>query len=82
MAHLGAAASVLDYPSDNTGPTLYVDKIVKQPLNYENGHIVVPDGAGLGVEPDEMALQAAAAAFDWGFGSDFRGLIDRTPASN
>jgi len=80
VAHLGATASVLDYPSDNTGPMLYVDHIVKQPLPYENGYLIVPDGVGLGVEPDETVLQSREKPFDWGFGSDFRGLIDRTPS--
>jgi muconate cycloisomerase len=35
----------------------YLDDIVKQPFGYDNGHLVVPDGPGLGIEVDEAKLQ-------------------------
>ncbi|MEZ4835801.1 MAG: mandelate racemase/muconate lactonizing enzyme family protein [Caldilineaceae bacterium] len=81
VAHLGAAARVLDYPSDNTGPHLYLKDVVKSPLRYENSHIVVPEGPGLGLEVDEDLLQELTAGAAWTFGTDLAGVLDRTPAN-
>ena len=78
VAHLGAVARVLDYPSDNTGPELYTADVVKEPLHYENGHLVVPDGVGLGVEVDEVLLEQRATTITSTFGTNLVGLLDRT----
>jgi muconate cycloisomerase len=80
VAHLGAVARVLDYPSDNTGPELYIDDIVKTPLTYEDGDLLVPQGVGLGLEVDETRLAAKTAETDFNnpFGTDLSGLLDRT----
>lgn len=81
VAHLGAAARILDYPSDNTGPHLYTKDVVKAPVLYEHSHLVVPEGPGLGVEVDEEALHAMTAEAEWTFGLDLAGVLDRTPAN-
>jgi muconate cycloisomerase len=78
VAHLGAAARILDYPSDNTGPQLYTDDVVRQPLTYENGFLLVPEGVGLGIEVDETKLAAKVAPLENPFGTDLAGLLDRT----
>ncbi len=78
VAHLGATARVLDYPSDNTGPELYTGDVVKEPLRYEQGHLVVPDGIGLGVEIDENLLHERTTTITSTFGTDLVGLLDRT----
>ena len=78
VAHLGATARVLDYPSDNTGPELYTADVVKEPLQYENGYLVVPDGPGLGVEVDENLLKERTTTISSTFGTDLVGLLDRT----
>lgn len=39
------------------GPLLLKDDIVVNPLNYQNGHVSLPQGPGLGVEIDEDKLQ-------------------------
>jgi L-alanine-DL-glutamate epimerase-like enolase superfamily enzyme len=78
VAHLGAAARVLDYPSDNTGPELYTDDVVKRPLTYENGYLIVPEGVGLGLEVDEKKLTAQVTQLNNPFGTDLAGLLDRT----
>ncbi|HLA42971.1 MAG TPA: enolase C-terminal domain-like protein, partial [Aggregatilineales bacterium] len=78
VAHLGAVARVLDYPSDNTGPELYTADVVKEPLRYENGFLLVPDGIGLGVEVDENLLHERAVPLTNTFGTDLVGLLDRT----
>lgn len=79
VAHLAAAARVLDYPGDNTGPQLYTEDVVKTPLHYIQSHLLVPEGPGLGVEIDEAKLAAMTANAEWTFGVDLAGVIDRTP---
>ena len=80
VAHLGAAARVLDYPSDNTGPHLYTHDVVRQQVRYEGGFMFVPDGPGLGVEVDESRLADLAEQASWSFsGKNVIGLRDRIP---
>ena len=54
MAHLGSSLVNLNYTSDPTGPELYIGDIVKNPVQYENGYLLVPgrDLPGLGMELD------------------------------
>lgn len=80
VAHLAAAARILDYPCDNTGPHLYTRDVVKAPVQYENSHLLLPEGPGLGVEVDEEVLQEMTASAEWTFGVDLAGVLDRTPA--
>jgi muconate cycloisomerase len=56
VAHLAAAARILDYPGDNTGPHLYTADVVKAPVEYVNSHLIVPEGPGMGVDVDEAKL--------------------------
>lgn len=79
VAHLAAAARILDYPGDNTGPQLYTDDVVSQSLEYHKSHLIVPDGPGLGLAVDEAKLAAMTANAEWTFGVDLTGVIDRTP---
>lgn len=79
VAHLAAAARVLDYPGDNTGPQLYTDDVVKAPVQYEQSHLLVPTGVGLGLEVDEAKLKEMTANAQWTFGTDLAGVLDRTP---
>jgi muconate cycloisomerase len=81
VAHLGAAARVLDYPCDNTGPRLYVDDVVRAPVRYEGGFLHVPEAPGLGLEVDEARLEALSGAAHWTFGVDLAGVLDRTPST-
>ncbi len=80
VAHLAAAARVLDYPGDNTGPHLYTSDVVKEPVRYENSHLLVPDGPGLGVDVDEAKLAQMTSTAGWTFGTDLAGVVDRTAA--
>ncbi len=77
-AHLGAVARVLNYPSDTTGPELYTDHVVKQPVKYDRGYMIVPEGEGLGVDIDEERLGALSAESSQTFGTNLVGLLDRT----
>ena len=81
VAHLAAAARILDYPGDNTGPHLYTNDVVKTPLRYEKSHLLVPETPGMGVEMDEAKLQAMTASVEWTFGVDLAGILDRTAAN-
>ena len=57
-AHLAAAVPNIDFPCYPAGPLVYYEQIVKERVGYEEGHIIVPDGPGLGVELDEERLAA------------------------
>jgi muconate cycloisomerase len=81
VAHLGAAARVLDYPCDNTGPRLYVDDVVAEPVRYSAGYLHVPAGPGLGMQVDAARVEALSGAAQWTFGVDLAGVLDRTPST-
>ena len=81
VAHLAAAARVLDFPSDSTGPRLYTKDVVKAPVQYIDSHLIVPEKPGLGVEVDEQVLRQMSADAHWTFGLDLAGVLDRTPAN-
>lgn len=51
-AHLFAALPQLDLGCELVGPLLLADEILVEPLEYERGDLVVPQGPGLGVEVD------------------------------
>ena len=53
QAHLGAAVPNLDYPCDPAGARLYQKDVVKKRVQYKEGHLIVPEGPGLGMELDE-----------------------------
>ena len=57
-AHLAAALPNIHYPCYPAGPVVYAEQIVKERVRYEAGHLIVPDGPGLGVEIDEDRLRA------------------------
>ncbi len=79
IAHLGAAARVLDYPSDSTGPKLYTREVVKLPVHFEAGFLLVPEGQGLGVEVDEELLAELSRQAQWTFGTSVTATLDRAP---
>jgi len=81
VAHLAAAARVLDYPCDNTGPRLYVDDVVAEPVRYTDGYLHVPDGPGLGMQVDAARVEQLSGAAQWTFGVDLAGVLDRTPST-
>ncbi len=56
--HLVAATPNVDYPCYPSGPLVYQEQICHERVKYEEGHIIVPDGPGLGVEIDEERLKA------------------------
>jgi muconate cycloisomerase len=58
QAMFGSVVKNLDYPGDPTGGQLYERDYVKEPVRYEKGYLIVPDGPGLGMEIDEEKLAA------------------------
>ncbi|SFK80253.1 muconate cycloisomerase [Paenibacillus sp. 1_12] len=80
MAHLGSSLINLNYTSDPTGPELYIGDIVKNPVKYENGYLIVPgrDLPGLGMELDwNLIEQYRVDDLSWGTISVHQ-LQDRT----
>ncbi len=60
QAHVGAVAVRLDYASDPVGPSLYQADVTREPVCFESGSLMVPDGMGLGVEVDRARVEAIA----------------------
>lgn len=61
--HVAAATPQISYPID-TVYYLFDDDILEQPLPIDNGQLAVPNGAGLGVEPDPAQLDRYARLHD------------------
>ncbi|MBC8165745.1 MAG: muconate cycloisomerase [Bryobacteraceae bacterium] len=61
QAHVGASCVRLDYACDPVGPSLYEQDVTVHPVRFEGGCLVVPDGAGLGVEGDPRKIDAIRA---------------------
>ena len=56
-AHFGASTPAVTLGCELFGPLLLVEDVVKEPIRYERGEIVVPRGPGLGVELDEAQVR-------------------------
>jgi muconate cycloisomerase len=78
VAHVGAVLPALPFPADNIGPRLYTADVAVPPVEFVDGHLVVPTGPGLGptVVPD--LLERLRSNGDWSFGLDLAGAVDRT----
>lgn len=61
QAHVGATCVRLDYASDPVGPSLYEHDVTVEPVRFEGGCLVVPQGIGLGVEGDPRKIDAMRA---------------------
>jgi muconate cycloisomerase len=55
--HACAATAACTLPSDIIGNFLREDDLIQEPLVYEDGEVLVPEGPGLGVELDLEALE-------------------------
>jgi muconate cycloisomerase len=56
--HLACAAPGVTWGSELFGPLLFAEEILRTPLLYADGELHLPDGPGLGVEPDMDAVAA------------------------
>ncbi|MBS13378.1 MAG: muconate cycloisomerase [Gemmatimonadetes bacterium] len=66
QAHLGASVPNLEFPGDAAGAQLYLDDVVEDRVQYENGYLVVPTGPGLGMALNDSQLEALGDN-SWGF---------------
>ena len=59
MAHIHAAAAApaCTLPSDFVGNLMREDDLIVEPISIQDGHAVVPDRPGLGIELDMEALE-------------------------
>src|SRR5258707_1058622 len=69
---LGRAANValaalpgFTLPGDTSASDRYFARDITTPFVLEDGHLRVPTGAGLGVEPDPAALADVTTATEW-----------------
>jgi muconate cycloisomerase len=54
--HSGAAAGSCVWPSDIFGRLIRSHDLLKEPLKMEPPYVVLPEGPGLGIVPDEQAI--------------------------
>lgn len=83
QAVFGAALTNLEAISDPTGPNLYVDDVVVEPIEYEDGYLIVPDRSkpGLGIDIDWAKVEKyRAPGFSWG-NQGVHQLQDRTSSA-
>ncbi|MCZ8517335.1 hypothetical protein O9H85_34300 [Paenibacillus filicis] len=50
--HLAASSSLITWPSDLIGPKMYLNDFLTAPHVWDQNHLLVPDGAGFGVQVD------------------------------
>lgn len=55
--HVAAASINCTIPSDLFGELVRTDDLLVEPIHFENGAALVPQGAGLGIELDYTALE-------------------------
>jgi L-alanine-DL-glutamate epimerase-like enolase superfamily enzyme len=58
--HLAATVPNLTLPSDLIGPGMYREDILTEPLRYQQGKLIVPQGIGLGGTVDREKLRELA----------------------
>jgi L-alanine-DL-glutamate epimerase-like enolase superfamily enzyme len=58
QGHVATVAPRLDYPSDPVGPSLYQSDVTDTPVQFTDGCLVVPEGAGHGVDVDAKKIEA------------------------
>jgi len=55
--HSAAAANSCIWPSDIFGRMIRVHDLLQKPLNFQPPYVELPEGYGLGIEPDEDAIR-------------------------
>ncbi|HEV8308134.1 MAG TPA: muconate cycloisomerase family protein [Methylomirabilota bacterium] len=59
-AHFAASTPVVTEGCELFGPLLLADDLTREGIRYQDGHVLVPDGPGLGVTLDEAKLERYA----------------------
>jgi O-succinylbenzoate synthase len=60
-----AALPNFTLPGDTSASDRYYSRDITDPFVLEDGHVRVPTGPGLGVEPDPEALDAVTVSTEW-----------------
>ena len=60
-----AALPNFTLPGDTSASDRYYFRDITDPFVLEDGHVRVPTGRGLGVEPDPEALDAVTVSTEW-----------------
>lgn len=75
--HLGVSSPAVTFPSDLVGPGLYVDDVITEPFQYDDGCLVVRNLPGLGVKLDlqkarswECTPESVSEVLDGGHGGN------------
>jgi muconate cycloisomerase len=58
---LAASSPAVAWPSDLIGPLLYTADVIAEPWRWQDGHLLLPDGPGLGVSLDPARVAALAS---------------------
>ena len=66
QAQVACAVSNLTHPGDPVGPALYQADVVEPRVCYAGGTLRLPQGAGLGIQPDPERVEALRAPLAWG----------------
>ena len=56
-AHAFATFANLQWGTELFGPLLLAETYVTEPIRYEEGRVHLPEGPGLGVEPDHDGVE-------------------------
>ncbi|MEJ5919067.1 MULTISPECIES: muconate/chloromuconate family cycloisomerase [unclassified Corynebacterium] len=56
--HFACATPDIDYGSELFGPQLLRESYVETPMEYSDGYVHLPEGPGLGIEPDWSAIDS------------------------
>ncbi|MFB3920894.1 MAG: mandelate racemase/muconate lactonizing enzyme family protein [Terriglobia bacterium] len=64
-AHVGAAVVNMHYPTVAIGPRLYTADPARNPIQYQDGYMLVPDGPGLGIEMDWEKVERLRHPIGW-----------------
>ncbi len=59
-AHFAASTPVVTEGCELFGPLLLADDLTREGIRYQDGHVLVPEGPGLGVTLDEAKLERYA----------------------
>jgi muconate cycloisomerase len=80
VAHSGAAVFNVHYPTVAIGPLIYTKDVAANPIQYEDGYMIVPTGPGLGIEIDPEKLADCRAPLSWSmyeFARDVKDVHDK-----
>jgi o-succinylbenzoate synthase len=60
-----AALPGFTLPGDTSASDRYFHRDITAPFVLQDGHLAVPTGPGIGVDPDLAALDAATTGTEW-----------------